>query len=35
MASLVSLAAAITGVIGLAVPVVKFGVDLAFAVFGG
>ena len=32
MASMLSLAAAVTGVIGLAVPVVKFGVDLAFRI---
>lgn len=33
MASVLSLAAAVTGVIGLSVPVIRFGVDLAFRFF--
>jgi hypothetical protein len=34
MASMLSLMAAVTGVVGLAVPVVKLGVDLVFRVIG-
>ena len=33
MASAFSVAAAVTGVIGIAVPAIKFGVDLIFRLF--